>query len=602
MTSVLPYIIKVIIISAILHGYYYLALRNKTYHHYNRFYLLASIALSVLLPLVQLNFSGTAASNSMVIFLQTDLIAEAPVVQKSSVFLWSRQLILAAAYLLIVTALIILFIVSLIRLYRVRKNGIKIFYKDHTLVKTRVGGTPFSFFRNIFWDVRTPVDSLDGERMMKHELVHVKQNHSLDKLIVNLVQIFFWFNPVFWMVKRELNIIHEFLADKESFSEEHLGQFSRMALEAAYPGYGWPANNNFFSSNLKRRIMMILKNNRNNRIGYFGRLMVLPLGFLIVLFFSMKANAKIEPVGYGVLSPVTEMVQPDIHPLNEMVVVAEQPRDKPKVKKEGTQLINDKTEAGDTLPERVIIVHGKQTKGATLSVDADSVSKPLYILNGKKITYEETSRINPSQIKSISVLKGEEAVKIFGSEGKSGVVEISLKTPEEINSGKITEEKQLKGATHSLGVVPSSEALYFVNGKRITYEEMTRISPSDIKSVLVLKDKPAVKKYGLEAERGVVEITLKTTDEVNSEVIVRDAKEGSSIGTALNKNIPDVDADANVLYLIDGKKATKNELHNLNTQMIQSVNVIKGEKAFEKYGEEGKDGVVEVFTKSSGNK
>lgn len=512
MTSVLPYIIKVIIISAILYGYYYLALRNKTYHHYNRFYLLASIALSVLLPLVQLNFTGTAENNYMVIFLQTDLIAEAPVVQKSSLFLWNRQLILAAAYFLVVTVLVILFIVSLIRLYKVRKNGIRIFYEDHTLIKTKAEGTPFSFFRNIFWDVQTPVDSLDGERMMMHELVHVKQNHSLDKLIVNLVQIIFWFNPVFWMVKRELNIIHEFLADKESFTEEHLDQFSRMTLQAAYPGYGWPANNTFFSSNLKRRIMMILKNNRNNRISYFGRLMILPLGFLIVLFFSMKANAKIEPVSYRAHTSLTEILQPDTLPGKEVVVVVGHNKDIPDVKNERVLLMNDKPRVRDTLPEKVVIVRGKKMEGVALSVNADSAYYPLFILNGKKISYEEMNRINPSHIKSISVLKDKAAVEKYGSDGKNGVVEISLKTPEEMNSEKIVEGKQIEGATFSLSADLFPNALYVVNGKKITYEEMTLISPSDIELISVLKDKLAVKKYGLEGKNGVVEIITKSSD------------------------------------------------------------------------------------------
>lgn len=291
MEPVLPYLIKVVLISAIMYCYYHIFLRNRRFHRYNRFYLLLSVALSIFLPLISFGFSGSSDPGSRNSVLHTDFVVEAVSPRQSLEFISDFQFLLIGFYLVVVAIFLVLLIASLRRIHLIRKAGEVEHYRDFTLIITDAGGTPFSFFGIIFWNPKISFETSDGEKMLKHELVHVKQLHSLDKLALSLVQLFFWFNPVFWIIKRELNMIHEFLADKEAFRESDVRQFSKIVLHTAYPVSAWPANNPFFYSPVKRRMIMILKNNLKSK-SYFSRLMVLPVATLMVAFFSMKVSAK----------------------------------------------------------------------------------------------------------------------------------------------------------------------------------------------------------------------------------------------------------------------------------------------------------------------
>src|ERR1019366_1006520 len=105
-------------------------------------------------------------------------------------------------------------------------------------------------------------------------------------------------------------------------------------------------------------------------------------------------------------------------------------------------------------------------------------SNVLYIVDKKIVSKEELSNINPEDIGSISVLKDEAAVKLYGEKGKNGVV-IFTKKSKVISS--TTNEKEIK-----------PEPVYFVDGKEISKDEMNTISPNSIESVTILKDENAI--------------------------------------------------------------------------------------------------------------
>ena len=109
-------------------------------------------------------------------------------------------------------------------------------------------------------------------------------------------------------------------------------------------------------------------------------------------------------------------------------------------------------------------------------------TKPLIIVDGKKNPELKMDELNPSQIKSINVLKDKTAIDKYGAEGKNGVVEVFLN---------------------------ETKPLYVVDGKKMPELKMIELNPSLIKSMNVLKDKPATDKYGEEGKNGVVEVFLK---------------------------------------------------------------------------------------------
>jgi N-acetylmuramoyl-L-alanine amidase len=107
--------------------------------------------------------------------------------------------------------------------------------------------------------------------------------------------VFFWINPFFWLMKKELTMIHEFIADKKAVANGDTSAFAAMILAAAFPGQTLPLTNPFFYSPIKRRLLMLSKLN-NPKMGYFSRLLLLPL--LTVLFFAFVIKTKEHSVPY----------------------------------------------------------------------------------------------------------------------------------------------------------------------------------------------------------------------------------------------------------------------------------------------------------------
>ena len=153
--------------------------------------------------------------------------------------------------------------------------GIKM--KGISFISTDAKGTPFSFFNSIFWNNAIDLHSKQGQQIFNHEIAHVKEKHSYDKIFMNVVLIFFWMNPFFWLIRKELSMIHEFIADKEALEDNDINAFAEMILQTVYPGQQFSITNNFFHSPLKRRLIMFTKN-KNPKVSYISRLLGVATG------------------------------------------------------------------------------------------------------------------------------------------------------------------------------------------------------------------------------------------------------------------------------------------------------------------------------------
>jgi TonB family protein len=153
----------------------------------------------------------------------------------------------------------------------------------------------------------------------------------------------------------------------------------------------------------------------------------------------------------------------------------------------------------------------------------DEEKQPLYVYSGLIITYEQVKSIDPKNIKSINILKGEKAKSAYGEKGKNGVIEITPKTPV-VNDNKATPEnpKEVVVVGYSKKPKPDptssnsilrlegeNQPLYVLNGKIISIEEASTILSSGIESIHVLKEKSATDKYGDKGKNGVIEIFTK---------------------------------------------------------------------------------------------
>jgi N-acetylmuramoyl-L-alanine amidase/outer membrane biosynthesis protein TonB len=287
------YLLKVIICSGILCGYYFLALRNKVFHRWNRFYLLAAVVISLSAPVIKIDiFQNNSDKGTVVQMLQTISYGDEVVVaySRNNGFQINTQNLAEGAYLLVSVIFLFIFFVSIYKIKKLRKKYPRIKINDISFINTDAKGTPFSFFKSIFWNNAIDLHSKPGQQIFNHEIAHVKEKHSYDKIFMNLVLIFFWINPFFWLMRKELYMIHEFIADKEALEDNDINAFAEMILQTVYPGQNFSLTNKFFYSPIKRRILMLTKN-KNPKVSYYSRLLVLPLTGIVFFAFTLKINS-----------------------------------------------------------------------------------------------------------------------------------------------------------------------------------------------------------------------------------------------------------------------------------------------------------------------
>ncbi len=244
------YLLKVIICSGILCGYYYIALRNKIFHRWNRFYLLASVILALAVPLMKINiFQKSGADGGVVKILQTINSGDEIIIEygRHTGFHFSSENVAIALYLLVTAIFLSVFFVALNKISRLKKKYPETKFEGINFINTDVKGTPFSFFSSIFWNNAIDIYSRQGRQIFNHEIAHIKEKHSYDKLFMNIALIFFWINPFFWLIQKELSMIHEFIADKEALEDNDISSFAKMILQTVYPGKQFSLTNNFFA-------------------------------------------------------------------------------------------------------------------------------------------------------------------------------------------------------------------------------------------------------------------------------------------------------------------------------------------------------------------
>jgi TonB family protein len=300
---IILYIIKSVCISFVLFSYYSVFLRNKQFHQYNRFYLLGIAPVSLGLPLFNIPLPGISLSRHpeglrllKVIAVngwEQEVIITANRGWMHTSFTWQNAAF--ATYGIVLLFLFYSFIRSIIYILRIRKKYPFEKIGDIRFFQTPESGTPFSFLKDIFWNEAIELKSARGKQVFLHELYHVKQHHTRDILWTELLSIVCWFNPVFHFIKKEIKVIHEFLADQYAASETDRYEYAELLVWQSAPFRQFSINHYFFHNQVKRRIMMITKF-KNSNFGYISRLMTLPLFLLIFCAFAFRLTQKNNPI------------------------------------------------------------------------------------------------------------------------------------------------------------------------------------------------------------------------------------------------------------------------------------------------------------------
>jgi TonB family protein len=222
--------------------------------------------------------------------------------------------LLVAGYIFIVSGLFFTELKALNRINRLKKNIPSTKIGKIKMYETETSSAPFTFFNSIFWRREIDINSVDGQRILQHELAHIKAGHSYDKLFIRLICNILWINPVFWLLKRELSMVHEYTADKASIAGSDTASLSALILCSLYPNHYLEFTNHFFQSPFKRRLIMLSQNTKI-KFSELRQFMVIPVVLLTLCLFAFKIEAKPVPTPdylpepIPVPQPVTDTVK-----------------------------------------------------------------------------------------------------------------------------------------------------------------------------------------------------------------------------------------------------------------------------------------------------
>jgi len=291
------YLIKVIACSTLFAGCYWLALRNGRFYRWNRFCIVASVALSIIIPALNISIPAsyilTPASSAYVVpmIIEPDETAVASLPSQATSIPWIQ--LSAILFMSIVLILFVKEIFSFLRILRIKRQSERICTPETVLYCTDDEAAPFTFFRTIFWKKGVSVDSSESRSMIRHELAHVRLAHSWDKALMQLVCCLFWMNPFFMLFRRELELVHEFEADCESFGEDNAEELSSAILGTLYPNYYHDLTSRFSQSNIKRRIFMISKNKKQKSLmNMLRKMSIIPVAFIAMYLFGCKSDGR----------------------------------------------------------------------------------------------------------------------------------------------------------------------------------------------------------------------------------------------------------------------------------------------------------------------
>jgi len=277
MTPFLTYILRSAAALAVFYAIYELLLKKETFFHLNRIYLVSGLLLSLLIP-----------AFPIISPFRTILLVPGPGAPEASKIVGSAfgpADILPYLYWAGAAALLGRLALQLARLgLLVRRNGVRRL-RGLKIVPVDPGSPPFSFFDVVFLDEGLS-RAAGFRRILAHEAVHIRQQHTFDVLLMEIVLSLQWFNPFVWPYKKALQATHEYLADSGVIAQGFSSVKYQLLMFEQHMGASlFELGNNFKRSQIKRRIMM-LSQVRSSKAARLKLLLTLPLVLALILAFA----------------------------------------------------------------------------------------------------------------------------------------------------------------------------------------------------------------------------------------------------------------------------------------------------------------------------
>ncbi|WP_158857726.1 M56 family metallopeptidase [Lunatibacter salilacus] len=287
------YLIKVSIATAVFYGTYYWLFRTRKQFVFNRIYLAGSFLAAFIIPLI--TFSTTSQLSKATNFLTGDLDADVIVSATTGIELDSSigiTTILLCLYGCGVFFLLVELIYGYIAAVGIRKSCTEQFIGDMQVLVSEENNRAFTFLDKIIIG-KNLLDNPSMEMVLNHEAVHSRERHFFDILLAELFLAFQWFNPFAWLHVEAIRNNLEFRADDVVIQASDKKKYQLTMLGMSLNSIDSTLYTALNSSNLKKRIVMMNSNNKN-QFSLLTRLAIIPVFALLIACLSTQKPAQIS--------------------------------------------------------------------------------------------------------------------------------------------------------------------------------------------------------------------------------------------------------------------------------------------------------------------
>lgn len=277
--------LKIVLVSVILLAVYYIFLEKEKVLKFNRFYLLFSLVFAYTIPFVSLTIPNFEKS-------KPNLIIENVVQQQVVLVSNAEQNRIDWMFLvpIIYVSVALFFLVkAIISVYKILNlKGQNLMYQHQKIKILEKEIAPFSFLNKIYFGKNYWLDNKIDQRIFLHEKLHVLQKHSLDVLLIEILKIISWFNPVLHFYKKAMINNHEFLADENVVNNHYeVKSYQHLILDEIVHHQNYQLTHQFNFNNTKKRFIMMTKS--TSKSAHLKKILILPL---FAFFFVVFANKK----------------------------------------------------------------------------------------------------------------------------------------------------------------------------------------------------------------------------------------------------------------------------------------------------------------------
>lgn len=625
------YIVQVNVALLVFYLLYQVLFSRDTFLEIRRLFLLSTVFLSFVYPALSFpSFESGQQPLQEVIVNYAEIItvaasAVAPV-QETSFFSWQNLLLLVwigGMLFLLARMFIQLVIVS-----RMALQGKKVIWEGYKMIALEREVAPFSFFGWIFLN---PAHHQEKEllEIITHESTHVRQWHSLDMVVGELLCVLFWFNPVVWFLRGAIRQNLEFLADKQVVSSGYNRKnYQYHLLRLSHQSTAVQIVNNFNVSPLKKRIIMMNKK-QTSRIGLIKYALLLPVTGLLILSANADVLAEMAEktipyilAGDQVTGMKGKVVDEDGKPIPGVSVimksmsigamtdangnfqirgynsgilcfsfVGRKTREIPY--SQGTKDLKVVLYKDNLQLDRVVVVGYADAKTAPKKTDED---KEVFVV------VEDMPRFRDGNMQQF-LAKNIKYPVVASEKGAEGTVYVTFVIDK---TGKVTDAKVVKGVDEYL----DKEALRVINampdwipgkqrGKAVDVQYtipidfmLERGDKAEKTSFKVVGSKTSGEilqvKYGNEGTASVTGVTTTTTRTIENDSVKI---------TSVFSMVEDINKSG-ILYIVDGKEMPESfEIKSISPSNIHSVTVLKEASATAVYGVKAKNGAIVIETK-----